>query len=568
MSNKESGIRISQPLGGQTEEAIFNEQVGEGVSVPPMGGKPPHIVAADEIVGRVQHFAHLTEEATKYLESLQKEVTAGLRSKEGVASCVIEVAPIPCSFLNMQRLSCQINNGKKESVLFAFSNDSTVTTCGIGGERPMIPQPVAFHFSNAIERLNETTKGVEICTTFVITQEAYARKDKMVSYLVEMFLSLLIPENRIGKVNLASIPTMRVITSPHIVRREIEERHPTGVIPPIHTGIVIEMEPPHRRRSPYSNDRDGNTFLMAVGATTTFRTTSSSGYPSVVGLDKYRPYITINSVIMATPTLSMALFGIMIAIKHLAANQGWKDQFFNFESGAQNIGNLIPTSEMDNRGNLVPFRVKDRCEVEQFIAERTLPPVVVVDITDGAPRAPGLERLCTDDYCHAVAEFVGGVTTDQIPRGLVPQQPFSPFIQYVGAMAKNFDGDMKTTGDTRHASFLQLMAEGIEVKDLLVHNTDPNFTIQLLVNSLSATVRPLYVNTQVMVDASVSNALYTMMTSGLNLRYDSEVVFINNAGMIPNSETLNYGSTIPMSFYGNQGAYTHGGGPVIYNGIY
>jgi hypothetical protein len=313
----------------------------------------------------------------------------------------------------------------------------------------------------------------------------------------------------------------KIVTRKADVMRLIEEAHPTGVIPPTNIGFAIFTNPQNREESPK--------LLMAVGGYTDFVSTSPTG-TAFAGMPQAAvPMTTITTIYTPAPSLSMAILGISIAADAFLRRRLWIDQFSDFSPEAPNIGNLI----MDGEGK--PFRVTDMMTLGEFVETRLAKPgLLAIDIADGAPRIPGLERICADMVNDDVAKFLGR-PVEEIQCGISA----GTHMQYSGVFGNG--------NDTRCANYLSLCAENpggvAQYAPFLVRNTNPEFTLRALGELFNNTpITPLYANNRTILNAAFLNLMTTLTVPYLNIVWESDTGAINNVGALPGGDVAAYGT--------------------------
>ena len=506
-------INVKVGAGTQGSEEAATPTFGGGTE----GGARAE--SASSILSRIGIGASTTPEATEYLKTLGRELRTAISALLGEDVGEVKILPVPCEHVCIHRIQVADKN-----ILMAFSDTY----------RAPVDTPFVAPSKYLAEVANELyQQNIHIETTVTVTPGSYSLVSKMVRFLTSTFTSLLDPTRY--QISLASLMQDRFIVRTRLadVRRIIEEYHPTATTPPVNVGLAIFTNPKNRDETPK--------LLMAVGGYTDFVSTSPTGTSTAGMTHAAVPMTVITSIVTPAPSLSMAVLGITLAADIFMRGQLWLEQFTDFSKDAENIGNLI----MDADGK--PFHVGDLMTLHEFHNTRLQTPgILAIDIADGAPRIPGLEKICADMVTEELAKFLGR-PVEELPRNVVKQV----HMQYTGAF-----GDET---DTRNATYLKLCAKnpsGVsQYIPFLVRNTNPEFTMKALAELYSnAQLTPLYSTNRTILDPAFLNLVTTITSQMLDITPESSSSAINNMGALPTGNGMSFGD---IALYG--GGFGMGG---------
>jgi len=170
----------------------------------------------------------------------------------------------------------------------------------------------------------------------------------------------------------------------------------------------------------------------------------------VSGAKMYAPIVHISDIVSQIPSLQMTMVMICLFADLTFNNDAfWQSQFMQFSKDQPNIGNLL--TDMSQQP-AVPEFVENPARLNWFLNSFLAPPVLVVDIVDGMPRAPGIELFSMPDQSpHLVAEFEKLVGATLIPQGLATRVLYNEFL---GIVPVGKDGKL---ADSRNLDYLTLM---------------------------------------------------------------------------------------------------------------
>lgn len=485
--------------------------------------------SASAILGRIGMSASTTPEASEYNKTLARDLREALSALSGKDIGEVKILPVPCEHACIHRISIEDHH-----VLMAFSDTY----------QPPVDTPFVAPSKYLAECARELYKaGIHVETTVTITPDSYPLVGKMVKFMTSTFLVMMMPEK--FQISLDSLKQDRYVVRTRLadVRRIIEDSHPTATLPPVDVGLAIFTNPQNRDETPK--------LLMAIGGTTDFVSTTPTGVGTAGVPHAAVPVTTITAIVAPAPSLSIAILGITLAADAFMRRQLWLEQFTNFSKDVPNIGNLI----MDSEGK--PFHVGDMMTLHEFHNTRLQKPALLaIDIADGAPRIPGLEKICANAVQEDVANFLGR-PVDELQCGISA----GTHMQYHGAFG---DGT-----DTRKATYLHLCTEnpaGISgYIPFLVRNTNPEFTMKALAELFNNTqLTPLYSINRTILNAPFLNLMTTLVSDYLDITWETDSSAINNVGALPTGDVAAFG---PTAMYG--GAYGAAGGgyhQMVYGG--
>ena len=239
----------------------------------------------------------------------------------------------------------------------------------------------------------------------------------------------------------------------------------------------------------------------------------------------------ISGTASRVPSLGAELMATVQMVQSAIINGGWKNQFRKFQPGSENLGNLTRSPQDPNK----LWFAENNDQMEQFIREQFFPPVLVVDVLEGAYRIPARALFAPNkpeqlgQIVMEAARFFGGT-----PRPMMTPVATQMAEEFTGV----FGDSVKT--DSREITYLSQVRKGA---------LDPNKTAVLLGFMNDPTVRA-----RVVQDLTNSfTSLYRMRLSVLSsefLVYLSQLVansglrifdpttqsgYVPLAGFIPNA---------------------------------
>jgi hypothetical protein len=520
------GVNIGEAVAGALGAAPVGG-VDTGAAAPRNERRPPGAQKASAILSRFGMSASLSAEARDYLKNLELEATE-LLSTLGGRPAKITITPVPCEKVPIMKISAD----NKIHLLMAFTDTYQPPI-----DAPFTP-PSRFMAEAARDLINA---GTHIATTLVVTPESYALRPKMVRFIVHAFLSQLNKQD--FQISLEALKNDRYIVRTRVadVRKAIEEHYPVATIPPFDVGLAVYTNP---------TERNGTSHLLfAIGAQTVFVSTSQTGMGYAGVPQAATPITVITVMVEPAPSLSMTIFGLSLAADGFFSRQMWRDQFTDFRKGEPNIGNLIP--DADGK----PFHVGDAYTLQEFISTKLQhPPLLALDIADGAPRVCGMELICANLVNQDIAQFLGR-PIEELHTGISA----GVHMQYSGCFG---DGT-----DTRAVTYLRLCAEDptnvAAYIPLLVRNTNPEFTLRALAELYNnQTIVPLYSCNRTIINAAFLNLLASIVSPQLDLTWETDTSVINNAGRLPAGDVAAFG--VAAMYGGGFGAANTGYPQVMY----
>lgn len=208
------------------------------------------------------------------------------------------------------------------------------------------------------------------------------------------------------------------------------------------------------------------------------------------GISKFLPIVHISATVSRVPTLAAELLAVVQMTQMAIVNQGWKIPFRKFQEGKPNLGNLRIDPQDQNK----LWFINNPDMFERFVADQFFPPVLYMDVQEGAYRIPSRLLFAGDNPSHLgrianeASRFFGAPFL-----GLKGPLPLAMTVaqEYTGT----FGSDVKT--DSREITYLNRVCQGALDKQsadiLLNYQNDPSERARVVAN-LTGSFTSLYRN--------------------------------------------------------------------------
>ena len=272
------------------------------------------------------------------------------------------------------------------------------------------------------------------------------------------------------------------------------------------------------------NDYQAETIICALTAYTDFVNVGL-----IDGVQKFRPIITITDIVSVIPSPQILALMLPVAADAFISKGEWKSPFKRFGSGYPNIGNLVKTT----KGKLAKIDKVE--ELDHFIANTLIDPVLAIDVTDGRFRLPGIDAIAVnaDNGNAFITTMMDGFFTSDV------QKPVTVFRNTYNKIATAGSIDIigiyrdQQMKDSRYLDYLEF-AKTLDNTDLyeklLAVPTHPldRITVQ---KELVPEIVPMYINRKCYLIADFIKHIADFLAIIPNLNFTLDYDNLYSAGL-------------------------------------
>lgn len=287
--------------------------------------------------------------------------------------------------------------------------------------------------------------SVVLRNSIVVTPYDYDKVEAMGAHLVNCFAAGSSTEVR--GLNIRSLNRSQLEISPNPDGYDDFTRRvdPMGSASRADIKLLVSLNSPKKNNPANLNMFEqiecDKTEIASIGAYVTFASAQDAS-----GQAKFIPEIHISSLVTNMPFPGMMPILISLATDYLITNQGWKQPFANLGGqGQPNIGNLL-VSETG-----APWRCENLMQRDSLITQYCVAPVLLLDVTHGRARIPGIEQ-------YAIAES-NPMIVESLNRFLIDAN-IDPHAKVTEMYYQEYTGFLISGGipmDSRWIDFLNLM---------------------------------------------------------------------------------------------------------------
>ena len=286
--------------------------------------------------------------------------------------------------------------------------------------------------------------NVVLRNSIVVTPYDYSKVEAMGAHLINCFAASSSAEVR--GLTIASLNKSQLEISPNPTGYDdfTARVDPMGSMARADIKLLVSLNTPKKNTanmSMFEAVECDKTEIASIGAYVTFMSA-----PDANGQIKFVPEVHISSLVANMPFTGMLPLLISLATDYLIGNQGWKQPFANLGGqGQPNIGNLL-VSETG-----APWRCENTVARDALILQYCCAPILVLDITHGRARIPGIEQYTIPESNAAIVDSLNRFLID---ANLNPASHVTePFYQeYTGFIVSG-----GVPSDSRWVDFLNMM---------------------------------------------------------------------------------------------------------------
>lgn len=317
--------------------------------------------------------------------------------------------------------------------------------------------PVSMRNVPALQSLKAEIGDVGLINTYVIRSTDLDRADRMAAVLLTdlapaIDVNLNIPIRMMGGDGNVEFAVDTRLDS---VRAMVDRMSPHALMPRMDMGFTVTMRLPRDRNMAVAGQnlaQDSVPFLV-VGAYTEVL----GPYPDSTGRPRFVPAIRRTAIYSSIPNLSSLLIAEVLSTEYFVRRGMWKRYYTRFAKGSPNLGQMMPDP---NNPNELWF-AKDMAEMETFINENFMPPMMLAEVVEGHYRIPDIALYSgrAEDYqsiLTAAAAMFGVPTPTQVPPPAA-----CVGVEYVGSFGLP-GGEQR---DTRSVTYLDEVAARGSVDD-------------------------------------------------------------------------------------------------------
>ena len=408
-------------------------------------------------------------------------------------------------------------------------------------------KPKINRADKAKDALTAKYPNIQVLNTLILTADDYAKAEAMAMHLLNVLLLSSSPE--FAKITLASClnKPFSFTFAPNVYKSFNEVFNPHGITARDDIKMTIfidEQKNAAQKREFWHQDETERRPLATIAAYVDF--VKGGGVPGMnanpampgAGMNfggKFLPVIHISEIVSAVPADPLIPLYLSFAVNKLLDEQCWKLQFSDLSGKDKpNIGMLVPNSD----GTF--WRATTPQERENFINTWCAPATIVLDITEGRARIPGLRHYPQMKAQSAVIaqfnEFIAAAGQGTVAPLPVTAAVTSPMdFKYTGTIQLG-----PKTVDSRWCDYLSVMVHPNNVdyaKAVALLSSYPADYQAEIIRSLSDNLNLLYAthvselvcDTIRAVQAAVLPNLKILDSTQVNVAADPSNWFANGA---------------------------------------
>jgi len=412
-----------------------------------------------------------------------------------------------------------------------------------------IPSVIANTVNNCFNEYNKCN----ILNCILVTREDYKKDQAMGQHIRSAIMCAMLDE--FAGLKLSNLGNQRFVIDGNIdrVNNFCRKVSPHEILPITQFGFNVGLTTNVNNMFTMSNKEnfDVKTIAAVCGYTEFLQVSQNffgqnqAVYQSGAVATKFIPVVNISEIITVVPATPLLNVLVWMALNVFIYGEMWKTPFANYGTNeGPNIGNLI----VDPNTN-VPFSVLNPQQREQFINMYCEPPSLVLNVTEGRARIPGIDKYADPtkqrDIAIQYSSFIGNtLSSTDIDNMRATTFTYSEFIG--NAVIKG------NIVDSRWVTFLNVLANDPgehQTFQPLLHRNDNNPSARLpIIKTLTDNnYQTNHINYICVLDAEVLRVLGKTLMNQVKVVSD-----INNT-----ASTVDINSMINQARNINQGGF-HG----------
>jgi len=398
------------------------------------------------------------------------------------------------------------------AVLFHFNKKIGIVLImdeAIKGINPSLP--TAFINREAIDEVRRIYgNDFSLLNCIVVDATMYPKSAHMATHIINLIRTQLSTDIDSFTIQNLSNSNYGIDTTITKVRQFMDSLSPHGVTPRSDIGFIITMKKDMSGQPRLRGyDQEFDIYEPIIGCTAYVEFLQHSADMGAGSYTKFQPIVHITDIQSTAPTQKILPIVIATACDIFIYKQQWQTQFNTFEKGKYNIGNLV----MDEDGS--PFFAKNVKERQDIVNTYLEKPVIVLDITEGMARIPGIENYASQDpqvhkkMIRMFRDFLG----IGLPEEIQPTMPM--YTEITGQVTVGAN-----TSDSRNVDYLTVInkmhGQG-RVSELLMRYPDPTRRAQLIDEWYGGFNR-LYTNHVVIINQQLSAMIGPVVSQQLSMR--------------------------------------------------
>lgn len=308
----------------------------------------------------------------------------------------------------------------------------------------------------------------------LVTPDDYEKLQQMITAIKSFFIAS--SHTEFSNTTIADLKdaNLMISTNSADVNKFIASIYPHAVPPRADMGFVLYQrsskdQPNYNEQKSYFDQSTSN--QIPIACVTGFTEPVQIPGMTFQSMPKFLPVVHISSMITPLPDNKLTTLLIPLASDVFIRSGLWKNQLSQFSKDQPNIGKLI----RDPHTNM-PWFAENPMHRDQIIDTMFEKPSMVLDITEGTYRIPGLENYGIAELAPSINQMYANFLNAEISATRCSGYKFH---EYIGTISR---GSIKA--DSRWADYLNTIvhyeSEVNTVAQFLMRTADPKVRVNLI----------------------------------------------------------------------------------------